>query len=95
MESPSGTPLRVKVGSVAYLSAAGSGYEIGVDDTGRMIEFIGDWRSLADLESRLATEAVYVEVESWQVIAINEEIQLDLGRTAMTERAAFVCSALA
>lgn len=76
-------------------TAAGTGYGIGLDEGGRLVEFIGDWRALADLESRLLTEAVYVEVESWQVIAVNEEIRLDLGRTAMAERAAFLRSALA
>jgi hypothetical protein len=86
---------RVKVGSVAFLTAAGSGYGIGLDEAGRRIEFIGDWRALADLESRLANEVVYIEVESWQVIAVNEEVRLDLGRQAMAERAAFVRSALA
>lgn len=95
MEGPYGTPLRVKVGSVAFLTAAGSGYGIGLDDAGRRIEFLGDWRTLADLEPRLGSEAVYIEVESWQIIAVNEEIQLDLGRQAMTERAAFIRSALA
>lgn len=38
---------------------------------------------------------MYVEVESWQVIAVNEEVRLDLGRAAMAERAAFLRSALA
>jgi hypothetical protein len=87
--------LRVKVGSVAYLTAAGSGYGIGLDEAGRRVEFIGDWRALADLEARLAIEAVYVDVESWQVIAVNEDVRLDLGRHAMAERAAFLRSALA
>jgi hypothetical protein len=87
--------LRVKLGSVAFLAAAGSGYGIGLDAAGRRIEFIGDWRALAELEARLANEVVYIDVEGWQVIAVNEEIRLDLGRQAMAERAAFLRSALA
>jgi hypothetical protein len=87
--------LRVKVGSVAFLTAAGSGYGIGLDDGGRRIEFIGDWRALAELESRMANEVVYVYLESWQVIAVNEDIRVDLGRQAMAERAAFLRSVLA
>ena len=31
--------MRVKLGSVAFLTAAGSGYGIGLDDTGRRVEF--------------------------------------------------------
>jgi hypothetical protein len=95
MVNREGGRLRVKVGSVAFLTAASSGYGIGLDDAGRRIEFIGDWRALAELESRLANEVVYVDVEAWQVIAVNEEIRLDLGREAMVERAAFLRSALA
>jgi hypothetical protein len=95
VENDDGRRLRVKVGSVAYLTAAGSGYGIGLDEAGRRIEFIGDWRLLADLEPRLAVDAVYVEVQSWQVIAVNDEVRLDLGRQAMAERAAFLRSALA
>lgn len=95
MDSRGSGRLRVKVGSVAFLNSAGSGYGIGLDNTGRRIEFIGDWRALADLESRLGTEAVYVEVETWQVIAVNEEVRLDLGHQAMGERAAFLRVALA
>lgn len=86
--------MRVKVGSVAFLTAAGSGYGIGLDDAGRRIEFIGEWRALSELKPHLGGEPVYVEVESWQVIAVNEEVRIDLGRTAMAERAAFLRSAL-
>lgn len=95
MDDAEGGRLRVKVGSVAFLTSAGSGYGIGLDDAGRRIEFIGDWRALAELEARLANEVVYVDVEGWQVIAVNDEIRLDLGRAAMGERAAFLRSALA
>jgi hypothetical protein len=87
--------LRVKVGSVAFLTAAGSGYGIGLDDGGRRIEFIGDWRALAELGARMADEVVYIDLEGWQVIALNDEVRLDLGREAMAERAAFLRSALA
>jgi hypothetical protein len=90
-----GGRLRVRVGSVAFLAAAGSGYGIGLDDAGRRIEFIGDWRALAELDARMANEVVYIDVEGWQVIAVNDEIRLDLGRQAMAERAAFLRSALA
>ncbi len=95
MDDTGGGRVRVKVGSVAFLSAAGSGYGIGLDETGQRIEFIGDWRELAEVESRLADGAVYVEVESWQLIAVNDEVRLDLGDEAMGERATFLRSALA
>jgi hypothetical protein len=38
---------------------------------------------------------VYVDVESWQIVAVDEEIRLDLGRDAMQERAALLRSGLA
>jgi len=38
--------VRVKLGSVAFLKAAGGGYGIGLDDDGHLIEFLGDWREL-------------------------------------------------
>jgi hypothetical protein len=87
--------LRVKVGSVAFLATAGSNYGIGLDDAGRRIEFICDWRALAELESRMANVVVYVYLERWQVIGVNEDIRVDLGRQAMAERAAFLRSVLA
>lgn len=46
MDNTESGDVRVKVGSVAFLTAAGSGYGIGLDDAGRRIEFIGDWRDL-------------------------------------------------
>jgi hypothetical protein len=45
--------MRPKLGSIAFLKAAGSGYGIGLDDDGHLIEFLGDWRQLRDLEPRL------------------------------------------
>ena len=39
--------MHVKVGSVAFLRAAGSGYGIGLDDDGHRVEFLGEWRALA------------------------------------------------
>ena len=85
--------MRVKVGSIAYLEAAGSGYGIGLDDAGHRIEFMGDWRALSDLQPALsAREAVYADVESWQVIAVDDEMRVDLGHEAMVERAAFLRS---
>jgi len=85
--------MRVKVGSVAFLEAAGSGYGIGLDDAGHRIEFMGDWRALSQLP--LGPEPVYADIESWQVLAVDDELRVDLSREAALERAAFLRSALA
>ena len=78
------------------MPAAGSGYLIGLDDEGHGIEALGDWRMLAPLRDALdGDEAVYVEVEEWQVLAVDDELRLPLNREAMRERAAFLSSALA
>lgn len=88
--------MRVKVGSVAFLRAAGSGYGIGLGDDGRLIEFLGDWRALESLRAALAgPTAVYLEVEEWAVIAIDDEPRIPLTRAGMVERARFVKAALA
>jgi hypothetical protein len=89
------TNTRIKVGSVAFLRAAGSGYGIGLTDDGHRVEFLGDWSALADLRARLdAGEAIHIEIESWQVLAIDDEIRIPLPREALAERAAFIRSAL-
>jgi hypothetical protein len=88
--------MRVKVGSVAFLTAVGSGYGIGLDDAGHLIEFLGDWRELAALEPALGdVEPVYVELADWQVVAVDDVVRLPLRYEAWAERAAFVRSALA
>lgn len=88
--------MRVRVGSVAFLTAAGSGYGIGLDDDGHRVEFLGDWRELAPLESALGDgDPIYVELEAWQVLAVDDDFRLPLSRAAMAERAAFIRSALA
>jgi len=93
--TPPTGPIRVKVGSVAFLKAAGAGYLIGLDDDGHRIEAMGDWRMLAPLRDLLdGPEPVYVEVDSWQLIAVDDELRVDLSRDAMAERGAFVRSAL-
>jgi hypothetical protein len=87
--------LHVKVGSVAYLKAAGSGYGVGLTDDGHRVEFLGDWRDLADLQLALdGPESVYLDVEDWQVIAVDDELRLPLPAEAMAERARFLRSAL-
>ena len=85
MDRSESSRLHVKVGSVRFPTAA---------STGRLVEFIGDWRTLSEVASRLDPGPVYVEVESWEVVAVNDEIRIDLGREAMAERAAFLQSAL-
>lgn len=82
--------MMVKLGSVAYLKAANRGYGIGLDDDGHRIEFLGDRRKLA-----LAPIGQYIEVEDWQVLAVDDVLRLPLSRLAMAERAAFLRSALA
>ena len=88
--------MRVKLGSVAFLKAAASGYGLGLDDDGHLIEFLGDWRALAELEPALgAPDPVYLEVEDWAVIAIDDQVRIPLTTEGMLERARFVKSALA
>lgn len=82
--------MRIKLGSVAYLRAANSGYGIGLDDEGHRVEFLGDRHALA-----LAPLGEYLEVEDWQVLAVDEELRLPLTRLAMAQRTAFIRAALA
>lgn len=94
IEGPS-LPVRVKVGSIAFLKAAGSGYGIGLTDDGHRVEFLGDWSALAELQTELNDrKPVYVEVADWQIIALDDELRLPLPREAMAERARFIRSAL-
>jgi len=89
-------PVRVKIGAVADLPLAGSGYGIGLDPDGHRVEFLGDWRAMRDMRDGLdGPEPVYAHVESWQVLAVDGELRVDLSREAMVERAAFLRSALA
>ncbi len=88
--------MRVKLGSVAYLKAAGKGYLIGLDDDGHLVEALGEWSVLEPLRELLGgDEPVYLEVEDWQVLAVDEELILLLSRDATAERAAFLGSARA
>lgn len=87
--------MRVKIGSVAFLKAAGSGYAIGLTDDGHRVEFLGDWSALAGLQERLdAGEATYVDIDDWQVIALDDDLRIPMTREGMEERAAFIRSAL-
>jgi hypothetical protein len=86
--------MRVKLGSVAFLKAAGSGYGISLDDNGHLIEFLGDWRALEALEDALVgPEPVHLEVEDWAIIAIDDEVRIPLTLEGMLERARFVKAA--
>jgi hypothetical protein len=82
--------MRIKLGSVAYLRAANSGYGIGLDHEGHRVEFLGDRHVLA-----LATLGEPIDVEDWQVLAVDEELRLPLTRLAMAQRTAFIRAALA
>lgn len=87
--------MRIKLGSVAFLAAAGSGYGIGLDDDGHLIEFLSDWRALTELQDQLGgPDPVYLEIENWQMLAIDEELRLPLTPQGMAERARFIRSAL-
>jgi hypothetical protein len=87
--------VRVKLGSVAYLKAAGSGYGIGLDYDGHLIEFLGDWRALDALQDALVgPEPVYLEVEDWAIIAVDDQVRIPLTHAGMAERARFVRSGL-
>ena len=82
--------MRIKIGSVAYLRAANNGYGIGLDDDGHRVEFLGDRHELAQ-----AALGEYLEVEDWQVLAVDDELRLPLTRLAMAQRTAFIRAALA
>ena len=82
--------MKIRLGSVAYLRAANSGYGIGLDADGRRIEFLGDRKVLA-----LAPLGEDIDVEDWQVLAVDDELRLPLSRLAMAQRTAFVRAALA
>ena len=82
--------MKIRLGSVAYLRAANSGYGIGLDADGRRIEFLGDRKVLA-----LAPLGEDIDVEEWQVLAVDDELRLPLSRLAMAQRTAFVRAALA
>jgi hypothetical protein len=87
--------MRVKVGAMACLVAVGSACGIALDDDALRVEFIRDWRSLAELEPALeGPDPVYVEVDDWQVLAIDDELRLPLTREIMAERARPIRSAL-
>jgi len=86
--------VRVKLGSVAFLKAAGRGYLIGLDDDGHLVEALGDWGALAPLRELLdGAEPVYVDIEDWQVLAVDDELTLLLSREAKADRARFLRSA--
>ena len=88
--------MRVKLGSIAFLRAAGSGYGIGLDDQGHLIEFLGEWRALKALQPALTgPDPVYVDVEDWAVIGVDDQPRIPLTREGMVERARFVKAALA
>ena len=88
--------MRVKLGAVAFLQSADKGYLIGLDDAGHVVEALGDWTVLEPLRELLdGDEPVYLEVEDWQVLAIDEELILLLSGEAMAERAMFLRSARA
>jgi hypothetical protein len=87
--------MRVKIGSIAFLKAAASGYAIGLTNDGHRVEFLGDWSVLEDLQAELENdEVVYVEVADWQVVAYDDELRIPMTREGMAERAAFIRSAL-
>jgi len=86
--------MRVKVGSVSFLKSAGTGYGIGLDDAGHRVEFIGDWRALAALPDPSGPEPVHVDLEEWQILAVDGDLRLPLSQEAMAERATFLQYAL-
>jgi hypothetical protein len=88
--------MRVKLGSVAFLKSAGSGYGIGLDDDGHLIEFLGDWRALDELQPALGGRVpVYLDVDDWAVVGVDDKPRIPLTRAGMVERARFMKAALA
>jgi hypothetical protein len=71
------------------LKAANAGYAIGLDEDGHRVEFLDDRHMIA-----LAPIGEWMQVEDWQVLAVDDELRLPLSRLAMDERAAFRRSAL-
>lgn len=87
--------MRVKVATTTFLKAAGAAFGIGLDDEGHRVEFMGDRRMMHALAESIADgETVYADVESWQVIAVDGELRVDLSPAAMAERGEFVRSSL-
>jgi hypothetical protein len=87
--------MRSESGSVAYLKAAKRGYGIGLDSTGHRVELIGEWSTLSYHTGALdGPEPVYVELEDWQVLAVDGEVQRLMSKETMPERAAFLRSAM-
>ena len=82
--------MRVKLGSVGYLKAANAGYAIGLDEEGHRIEFLGDRHVIA-----LAPIGEWLEIQDWQVLAVDDVMRLPLSRLALDERAEFLRSVLA
>jgi hypothetical protein len=79
--------MQVKVGTVAFLEAAGVGYLVGLDDDGHRVEALPEWSALADLrESARAGDAVHVHVQDWQVLSIDGAVHLPRDEAAIRRR---------
>jgi hypothetical protein len=86
--------MRVRLGSASYLTAAGAGYGIGLDEDGHRIEFVGDWRALEALGAELRHDSVYVDVEGWQIVAVDDEAtRVRVGGSIRMRALAISCAA--
>lgn len=81
----------VRLGFAAYVDAVDVGYGVGSDPEGHRVEFTGPWADLERLQARLdAGERVELDVEDWQIVAVDGETRPGQTLAAMAERAALL-----
>jgi hypothetical protein len=86
--------MRVQLDAL-YLASTGSGYGIGLDDAGHAVEFQCDWLALSPLYFGMREYGPpVVEVETEQIVAVDEKLRVPLSPEAAAERARFVQAAL-
>jgi hypothetical protein len=64
--------MRVQVQRVSIPAWSTIGHGEGLDEANRRVTFLGDHRPMRELGRALpnATEPVYAEVESWQLVEV-------------------------
>jgi hypothetical protein len=61
----------VSVDSVHVAGHSTLGYGVGRSERGELVHFAGDWRPMAEILVAIGNgEAVDVELESWQILAV-------------------------
>ena len=66
--------MTLTLNQVSIPAGSTIGFGLGVDEDGRRVRFAGDHHPLRQLGQALADadEPILVEVESWQVVAVEE-----------------------